>query len=113
VDPTLEEWPENDFRLFVGDIAKEVTADQLSKQFASYPSFAKARIIPSHIKGRGYGFVSFLDPMDCAKALREQNGKYLGSRPMAIKKADWKKRDMGEVKKKEKKKVKLAQDLGL
>jgi hypothetical protein len=24
VDPTLSEWPENDFRLFVGDLAKEV-----------------------------------------------------------------------------------------
>jgi RNA recognition motif-containing protein len=31
-------------------------------------------------KARGYGFVSFLDPMDCAKAIREMNGKYLGSR---------------------------------
>lgn len=24
-DPTLSEWPENDFRLFVGDLAKEVS----------------------------------------------------------------------------------------
>ena len=31
-------------------------------------------------KARGFGFVSFLDPMDCAKAIREQNGKYLGAR---------------------------------
>ena len=31
-------------------------------------------------RARGFGFVSFLDPMDCAKALREQNGKYLASR---------------------------------
>jgi RNA recognition motif-containing protein len=31
-------------------------------------------------KARGFGFVSFLDPMDCAKAIREMNGKYLGSR---------------------------------
>jgi RNA recognition motif-containing protein len=31
-------------------------------------------------KARGYGFVSFLDPMDCAKAIREMNGKYIASR---------------------------------
>lgn len=31
-------------------------------------------------KARGFGFVSFLDPMDCAKAIREMNGKYLASR---------------------------------
>ena len=33
-------------------------------------------------KARGFGFVSFLDPMDCAKAIREMNGKYLASRYM-------------------------------
>jgi len=26
-DPTLSEWPENDFRLFVGDLSKEVMLD--------------------------------------------------------------------------------------
>jgi RNA recognition motif-containing protein len=31
-------------------------------------------------KTKGYGFVSFLDPFDCAKAIREKNGKYLGYR---------------------------------
>lgn len=64
-------------------------------------------------KTRGYGFVSFLDPMDCAKAIREQNGKYLGPRPMKITKSTWKERDLKEVKKKENKKRKMMQDLGL
>ena len=76
-------------------------------------TYTKHRIVPSHIKGRGYGFVSFLDPMDCARAMREQQGKYLGGRPIAISRADWKKRDLGETKKKEKKKAKMAQSLGL
>ena len=31
-------------------------------------------------KARGFGFVSFMDPMDCAKAIREMQGKYLGTR---------------------------------
>lgn len=48
-------------------------------------------------KARGFGFVSFLDPMDCAKAIREQNGKYLASRPMKITKSSWKERDLKEV----------------
>lgn len=64
-------------------------------------------------KTKGFGFVSFLDPMDCIKAIREQNGKYLGSRPMTIKRSDWKDRDIKEVKKKDNKKRKLQESLGL
>jgi RNA recognition motif-containing protein len=64
-------------------------------------------------KARGFGFVSFLDPMDCAKAIREQNGKYLGSRPMKITKSSWDDRNIKEVKKKEAKKRKLQESLGL
>ncbi|CAN0163492.1 unnamed protein product [Laminaria digitata] len=35
--------------------------------------------------------------MDMLKALREQNGKYLGNRPMKISKSSWKDRDVKEV----------------
>jgi len=48
VDPTLAEWPENDFRIFVGDLGNEVNDEALSKAFSRYPSFAKAKV-------RGWG----------------------------------------------------------
>jgi hypothetical protein len=44
VDPTLTEWPENDFRIFVGDLGNEVNDDALGKAFQRYPSFAKAKV---------------------------------------------------------------------
>ena len=44
IDDTLKEWPENDFRIFVGDLAKEVTTDHLTKHFQQYKSFAKAKV---------------------------------------------------------------------
>jgi hypothetical protein len=44
VDPTLSEWPENDFRIFVGDLGNEVNDDALGKAFQRYPSFAKAKV---------------------------------------------------------------------
>lgn len=103
VDKTLDDWPENDWRLFAGDLGNEVTDDLLSRAFSKYASFAKAKIVrdkvsylaPSHSKTiiysrwlclmkqftgktKGYGFVSFIDPFDAAKALREMNGKYVG-----------------------------------
>ena len=94
-DETLLEWPENDFRLFIGNLDKETKLDQLQKAFQHYPSFAKAKIVmnsipepgTSIVKCKGFGFISFLDPMDCAKALRLEQNKYCGLRPMHIKKS--------------------------
>lgn len=83
VDNTLSEWPENDFRIFVGNLGKEITTDHLTKHFQPlYKSFAMAKVIregPDN-KSKGFGFVSFLDSMDCLKAMKEQNNKYIGSR---------------------------------
>ena len=57
--------------------------------------------------------MSFLDPFEGLKALREMNGKYIGSRPVKLKKSDWKQRDLKEVRKKEKAKKKFLGKLGL
>ncbi|KAJ6762981.1 TRNA SELENOCYSTEINE 1-ASSOCIATED PROTEIN 1-RELATED-RELATED [Salix purpurea] len=43
-DPTLAEWPENDYRLFCGDLGNEVNDDVLSKAFSRFPSFNLARV---------------------------------------------------------------------
>jgi len=44
IDETLNEWPENDYRIFVGDLGKEVTTEHLAKHFQIYKSFAKAKV---------------------------------------------------------------------
>ncbi|EFJ52313.1 hypothetical protein VOLCADRAFT_72703 [Volvox carteri f. nagariensis] len=99
VDPTLNEWPDNDFRIFVGDIGNEVTDDLLAKSFSKYSSFAKAKVVrdPRTKKSKGYGFVSFLDGNDFAKALREMNGKYIGNRPCKLSKSSWDERTVRKV----------------
>lgn len=43
-DPTLADWPENDFRLFCGNLGNEVNDDVLSKAFSRFPSFNMARV---------------------------------------------------------------------
>lgn len=40
----VQEWPDNDFRIFVGDLGNEVNDDVLGKAFQRYPSFAKAKV---------------------------------------------------------------------
>ncbi|XP_065854351.1 uncharacterized protein [Euphorbia lathyris] len=93
-DPTLSEWPENDYRLFCGDLGNEVNDDVLSKAFARFPSFNMARVVRDKRTGKtkGYGFVSFSNPSDLAAALKEMNGKYVGNRPIKLRKSNWRER---------------------
>ncbi|KAI8929495.1 hypothetical protein BC831DRAFT_396279, partial [Entophlyctis helioformis] len=93
-DPTMLEWDESDFRLFCGDLGNEVNDDLLTRVFSKYPSFIKARVVyDKHAeKSKGYGFVSFKDPDDYVKAMREMDGKYVGNRPIKLRKSTWKDR---------------------
>jgi len=95
-DKTLADWPEEDYRIFCGDLGNEVNDNTLAKAFVKYPSFAKAKVIRDKRtqKTKGFGFVSFLDPFDCAKALKDMNGKYIGNRPVKLRKSVWERRSL-------------------
>ena len=91
VDQSMTEWPENDFRIFCGDLGNEVSDNMLSNAFNKYKSFVKAKVIRDKRTGKskGYGFVSFLDPKDFIAAFKEMNGKYVGNRPIKLRKSKW------------------------
>ncbi|KAL2871003.1 RNP domain protein [Aspergillus lucknowensis] len=88
-DSSLLEWDPAHFRLFVGNLAGEVTDDSLFKAFSKYTSVQKARVIRDKRtqKSKGYGFVSFSDGDDYFKAAREMQGKYIGSHPVLLRRA--------------------------
>lgn len=96
VDNTLDEWPENDFRLFCGDLGNDVTDEVLANAFRKYPSFEKCKVIRNKYTGktRGYGFVSFTSPNDMLRAMKEMDRKYVGSRPITLKRSKWKDREV-------------------
>ncbi|KAK9836560.1 hypothetical protein WJX74_003125 [Apatococcus lobatus] len=93
-DSSLLEWPENDFRIFVGDLGNETNDDVLAKAFHKYTACQKAKVVRDKRtnKTKGYGFVSFNDPIEGAKALREMNGKYIGNRPCKLRRSNWEER---------------------
>merc|ERR1719231_1731008 len=99
-DKTLDDWPKDDFRLFAGDLGNEVTDDLLANAFRKYKSFQKAKIIRDKRSGRtkGFGFASFLNPEDMIAALREVSGKYVGNRPIRLKKSTRKDRNIDSEK---------------
>ncbi|KAL9113614.1 MAG: hypothetical protein Q9227_002352 [Pyrenula ochraceoflavens] len=88
-DTSLLEWDPAHFRLFVGNLAGEVTDDSLLKAFAKYPSVQKARVVRDKrtTKSKGFGFVSFSDGDEYFQAAREMNGKYIGSHPVLLRKS--------------------------
>ncbi|CAL5084839.1 unnamed protein product [Urochloa decumbens] len=93
-DPSTPPSPTDDYRLFCGDIGNEVNDDVLSKAFSRFPSFNMARVVRDKRTGKtkGYGFVSFSNPTDLAAAIKEMNGKYVGNRPIKLRKSNWKER---------------------
>ncbi|UJR37636.1 hypothetical protein I4U23_030333 [Adineta vaga] len=109
-DETLGEWDPDDFRLFCGDLGNEVNDDALTRAFNKYPSFQKAKVVRDKRSGktRGYGFVSFKDSQDYIRAMREMNGKYVGNRPIKLRKSTWQERNIDVVRKKIKDKVKMG-----
>jgi RNA recognition motif-containing protein len=90
----MVDWPDDDHRIFVGNLGNEVKDEDLTMAFKKYPSFLKAKVIREKKSGKskGFGFVSIGNPDDYIKAMKEMNGEYLGKRPLRLTKSDWKKR---------------------
>ncbi|EZG81037.1 RNA recognition motif protein [Gregarina niphandrodes] len=100
VDPTLNEWATDDYRVFCGDLGNEVTDEILSTAFKHFRSFQRARVVRDSRTGKskGYGFVSFLSPYDMLAAIKTMNRKYVGNRPIKVMKSKWKDRDINNPK---------------
>lgn len=88
-DTSLLEWDPAHFRIFVGNLAGEVTDDSLLKAFSKYPSVQKARVVRDKrtTKSKGYGFVSFSDGDEFFRAARDMQGKYIGSHPVILRRS--------------------------
>lgn len=56
-------------------------------------------------RGQKFKIISF---QDFVRACREMDGKYVGNRPIKLRKSNWKERNMDIVKKKRKQKKKLG-----
>lgn len=102
-DPSLADWNPKDFRIFVGDLGREVTDELLYSTFVeNFPSTTKAKVVKDKHTGRskGFGFVSISDESEFKMAMKSMHGKYIGSRPVKLKKSNWSDRnlDAAEVK---------------
>ncbi|TVY84217.1 putative RNA-binding protein, partial [Lachnellula suecica] len=89
-DDSLLDWDPSHFRIFVGNLAGEVTDESLYKAFSKWASIQKARVVRDKrtTKSKGFGFVAFSDGHEYFEAAKEMNGKYIGSHPVLVKKSN-------------------------
>ena len=75
-------------------MGNEVNDEVLSNAFKKYASFYKAKVVRDKktLKSKGFGFVSLTNVDDYIKAMREMQGKYVGNRPITLKKSEWSER---------------------
>lgn len=76
-DSSLAEWDDDDFRIFCGDLGNDVNDELLTRTFNKYPSFQRAKVIRDKRTGKskGFGFVSFKEPADFIRAMKEMDGE--------------------------------------
>ncbi|KAJ1732761.1 hypothetical protein LPJ61_001898 [Coemansia biformis] len=105
-DASLDDWPTDDYRLFAGDLGPDVTGEMLEQAFGKFRSLQRSLVVRDKGTGKskGYGFLSFGDADDFLAAWKEFNGKYVGSRPIKLRKSTWRDRnvDIRKVKRQDK-----------
>ena len=133
VDESMQDWPDNDFRIFVSNLTQEVTDEMLWRAFNEFESLAKVRVCAGWLAGwlagwacsqmtrpdlvsrpqvlknyegkcKGIGFVSFIDHRQGLKAMRAKQGAWIGSRPCKLQRSTQQQRSMADMTQKDKRK---------
>lgn len=76
-------------KLFVGGLSWGTTDDSLRTAFEAFGEVTEAKVISDRDTGRsrGFGFVTFADDADGAKAMDEMDGKEIDGRSVRVNEA--------------------------
>jgi RNA recognition motif-containing protein len=79
----------NIVNIYVGNLSREVTEDELRKEFEAYGQVTSVNIIKDRYSGesRGFGFVEMATKSEAQAAINELNGKSLGERTLNVSEA--------------------------
>jgi cold-inducible RNA-binding protein len=75
--------------IYVGNLAHQLTDEELRQAFEAFGQVAEARIIMDKFSGesRGFGFVEIPSKAEAEKAIEEMNGKELMGRALNVNEA--------------------------
>jgi len=87
--PSLNYDEGNDVRIYVGNISREVTDDDLREAFAAFGQVESAMVLKDKFTGesRGFGFVEMLSGPEAKAAINGMNGKDLKGRTLNVNEA--------------------------
>ena len=73
-------------KLYIGNLAYELTVDELKGLFSEFGEIVDAVIITDRDTGRskGFGFVEFTNAEDAQKAIKGVDGKEVGGRNLTV-----------------------------
>lgn len=76
-------------RIYVGNLANDVTGDDLRGEFSAYGEVASADVIMDRYTGqsRGFGFVEMRDNESAQRAIRELDGREIKGRQVKVNEA--------------------------
>jgi RNA recognition motif-containing protein len=75
--------------IYVGNLSREITEDQLRKAFEAFGQVASVSIIKDRYSGesRGFGFVEMAAKSEAQAAITGLNGTSLGDRTLSVSEA--------------------------
>jgi cold-inducible RNA-binding protein len=84
-------------KLFVGGLSWNTTQDELREAFAKFGDLEDVHLATDRDSGRsrGFGFVTYADPVSADKAISEMNGTELDGRSLKVDQAHDKPRGGG------------------
>ena len=76
-------------KVYVGNLPWSVDQEKLKEMFSSYGEITEATVISDKFSGRskGFGFVTFANDEDAAKAISEMNEKEVEGRALKVNEA--------------------------
>jgi RNA recognition motif-containing protein len=74
-------------RIFVGQLPRNLTIEQLSLLFSSYGDVTEARIANIEGNSQGYGFIVMPDAAEAQKAITHMNQHDLGGHILTVRAA--------------------------
>ena len=87
--PSLNQDKGNNVKIYVGNISREVTDDDLREAFAAFGQVESAMVLKDKFTGesRGFGFVEMLAGSEAQSAINGMNGKDLRGRTLNVNEA--------------------------
>uniref|UniRef100_A0A8C2W5V5 Polyadenylate-binding protein 5 n=2 Tax=Chinchilla lanigera TaxID=34839 RepID=A0A8C2W5V5_CHILA len=71
-------------KLYIKNLDDTIDDEQLRKEFSSFGSISRVKVLGEEGQRKGFGLVCFSSPEEATKALTEMNGRVLGSKPLNI-----------------------------